>query len=109
MKKNYRFALSDKQILTVRVYDNFFSVDTEATNSTLEISDSECILRTNLSEDFMKFLIWSLSKIAHSFIKIKESDKQKDDESTTSQNLLKSKLLSGGIQNRFLSCLSKET
>lgn len=109
MKKNYRFALSDKQILTVRVYVKFFSVDTEATNSTLEISDSECILRTNLSEDFMKFLIWSLSKIAHSFIKIKESDKQKDDESTTSQNLLKSKLLSGGIQNRFLSCLSKET
>ena len=95
--------------MTVRVYAKFFSVDTEATNSTLEISDSECILRTNLSEDFMKFLIWSLSKIAHSFIKIKESDKQKDDESTTSQNLLKSKLLSGGIQNRFLSCLSKET
>lgn len=57
----------------------------------------------------MKFLIWSLSKIAHSFIKIKESDKQKDEESTTSQNLLKSKLLSGGIQNRFLSCFSAET
>lgn len=55
----------------------------------------------------MKFMIWSLSKIAHSFIKITEVEK-KDEESKANQNLLRSKLLSGGIENRFLSCFSKE-
>lgn len=57
----------------------------------------------------MKFLIWTLSKICHSFIKIKDSAEKKEDDNDFSQNLLKSKILSGGLQNRFLSTFSKET
>lgn len=60
------------------------------------------------NNDLMRFFIWSLSKIAHSFIKIKQTEK-KDDDHDTSQNLLKAKILSGGIENRFLATFSKET
>ena len=56
----------------------------------------------------MKFMIWSLSKIAHSFIKIKEVP-EKEEEKEANQYLLKAKILSGGIQNRFLSTFSDET
>lgn len=56
----------------------------------------------------IKAFIWSLSKITHSFIKIKVPE-EKQEEQDFSQNLLKSKILSGGVQNRFLSTFSKET
>ena len=86
----------------------WFSEDAEAERSVLKIELSECTLRHNLSQDFMKFMIWSLSKIAHSFIKIIEVEK-KDEDSKANQNLLRSKLLSGGVENRFLNCFSKDT
>ena len=86
----------------------WFSEDAEAERSVLKIELSECTLRHNLSQDFMKLMIWSLSKIAHSFIKIIEVE-QKDEDSKANQNLLRSKLLSGGVENRFLNCFSKDT
>mmetsp|Transcript_42159 Transcript_42159/g.48927 ORF Transcript_42159/g.48927 Transcript_42159/m.48927 type:complete len:566 (+) Transcript_42159:2966-4663(+) len=85
----------------------FCHADAEAENSGMELTEAP--LRHSLNSDLMKFLIWSLSKIAHSFIKIREVTEKKDEEFATHQNLLKSKLLSGGIENRFLSCFCKET
>jgi hypothetical protein len=72
------------------------------------VEDDCFLVRHNLTEDMMKSMTWTLSKIAHSFIKIKQLE-SKDEEYNASQNLLKSKILSGGIQNRFLSTFSKET
>jgi hypothetical protein len=86
---------------------NSFGRYAEVQNTDLEIQDSDNLLKHNLSKDIMKFCIWGLSKIAHSFIKIKESEKKEDENEY--KNLLKSKLLSGGIENRFLSSFSKET
>ena len=86
---------------------NSFSHYCETESKKLELEKEDNILKFNLSEDLMKFLIWSLSKIAHSFIKIKPSEKKEDD--STNESLLKSKLLSGGIENRFLSTFSKDT
>ena len=85
---------------------NNFSIDSKSASSSLQITENHCHLRNYISKDLMKFLIWSLSKVAHSFIKVEEE--KVDEEIRTHQNLFKSRLLSGGIENRFLNCFSKE-
>ena len=83
-------------------------MDANVHKSSMKIDADLCKLREKLSDDLMRSMIWSLSKIAHSFIKIKQQLK-KPEEDEADQKLLKAKVLSGGMENRFLSTFSKET
>lgn len=76
-------------------------------NSEIKIESFNCNLRSDLSEELMSTIIWALSKISHSFIKIKEPENKSSD-AESAQSLLKTKLFSGGIENRFLNTFSKE-
>lgn len=85
-----------------------FSEDEKVHSSKISIESFNCTLRSDLSDELMRMMIWSLAKISHSFIKIEEPEiKQKDVGSA--QSLLKTKLFSGGIENRFLNTFSEES
>ena len=72
---------------------------------TIELDEKVNKTRYFLSKNLIKFLVWSMSKISHSFIKV---DQTGDDEDIH-HNLLKSRLLSGGLKNRFLSIFDKKS
>ena len=59
-----------------------------------------------ISEGSMKNIIWTMSKIGNYLIKTHQIGT--DQESDVNKMILKSKLFSGGIQNRFLDLFSKE-
>ena len=59
-----------------------------------------------ISEGSMKNIIWTMSKIGNYLIKTHQIET--DQESDVNKMILKSKLFSGGIQNRFLDLFSKE-
>ena len=71
----------------------------------LSMNEHDNPLRHNLS-GLIKFLVWSLSKISQSLIKLRAPVKKS---SEMHENLSKSKLLSGGIKDRFLSIFTKKT
>jgi hypothetical protein len=105
---SYLNNLCRKSINLLNDLGDFCHADAKIENTELGVETAHCQTREELTDFLMKFMIWSLSKIAHSFIKIKQPE-QKTEEHDVNQNLLKSKILSGGIQNRFLSTFSKET
>lgn len=66
-----------------------------------EAQDADWTLTWKLRENLLRFIAWTLSKVAHSFVKIdtfETEEKNKADK----QSLMKSKLLSGGIEDRFI-------
>ena len=71
----------------------------------LKMNEQDNHLRDNLS-DLIKFLVWSLSKISQSLIKLRAPAKESSD---MHENLSKSKLLSGGIKDKFLYIFTKKT
>ena len=71
----------------------------------LSMNEQENPLKHNVS-GLIKFLVWSLSKISQSLIKLTAPVKKT---SEMHKNLSKSKLLSGGVKNRFLSIFTKKT
>ena len=90
--------------LTIKVLDSlmiYCEIDTDE----LSLNEQENTLKYSLL-DLVKSLVWSLSKISQSLIKLETPTKKS---SEMHENLSKSKLLSGGIKNRFLSIFTKKT
>ena len=96
--------LSVKILRVIETFSKFKEIKSED----LEISESEDLLRQHLDKDVMKFFVWTISKLSYSFINVKKPTNQSDEEKMN-RKILDSKLLSGGIENRFLSMLSKDT
>ena len=73
-------------------------------NEDLKLVEYPTNIKKRFDKDFMKNVIWSISKISNYLIKSKEEETGRD----VNKMILKSKLFSGGIQNRFLNFFSKE-
>ena len=103
MKVSLLLILLDEIILILNCRS-----DEERHESKLSSTKENSQLRTYLNEDIGKNIVWALSKLSYSFIKFKkpETEAKKNDAKV---NLLKSQLLSGGIENRFINTFSKKT
>ena len=64
-------------------------------------------LRISYEQGCHKSLLFILSKISHSLIKL--SKKEEDNKNELLENLMHSNLLSGGFENRFINEFSEET
>ena len=104
-------STSDKTLLLLsikilKVIEIFIKLE-EVVSDDLILSKSEDLLRNHLNEDIIKFFLWTTLKLVYSFFKIKNKvDLNK--EVKINKKILDSKLLSGGIENRFLPILSKD-
>ena len=96
------YSVSEMVISIIKSFNDYCTIELKQ----IECDEEDNFLKYNLSQNTMKFLIWSLSKISHSLIKVDQSDTKQDE---VHENLLKSKLFSGGIESRFISTFSKET
>jgi hypothetical protein len=56
--------------------------------NSFEILESDNMLKSYLSKDWVRFLIWSLSRVAYSFIKLKEEVLNEEEKVSFSQNNL---------------------
>ena len=100
-------TLSLLSIKILKVIENF-SKFKEIVSEDLPLSESEDLLRNNLDKDIIKFFVWTISKLSYSFINVKKVAELSEEEKMN-KKILDSKLLSGGIENRFLPILSKDT
>ena len=104
-------STSDKTLLLLsikilKVIEIFIKLE-EVVSDDLILSKSEDLLRNHLNEDIIKFFLWTTLKLVYSYFKIKnKADLNK--EVKINKKILDSKLLSGGIENRFLPILSKD-
>ena len=100
-------TLSLLSIKILKVIETF-SKFKEIVSDDLTLSESEDLLRNHLDKDIIKFFVWTISKLSYSFISVKKVAELSEEEKMN-KKILDSKLLSGGIENRFLPILSKDT
>ena len=100
-------TLSLLSVKILRVIETF-SKFKDVKNDDLELKESEDLLRNYLDKDVIKFFVWTISKMSYSFINVpKEMDLSEEEK--MNKAILDSKLLSGGMENRFLGTLTKDT
>ena len=100
-------TLSLLSIKILKVIETF-SKFKEIVSDDLTLSESEDLFRNHLDKDIIKFFVWTISKLSYSFISVKKVAEPSEEEKMN-KKILDSKLLSGGIENRFLPILSKDT
>jgi len=103
-------STNDKTLLLsikiLKVIEIFIKLE-EVVSDDLILSKSEDLLRNHLNKDIIKFFLWTNLKLVYSFFKTKnKADLNK--EVKINKKILDSKLLSGGIENRFLPILSND-
>lgn len=100
-------TLSLLSIKILKVIETF-SKFKEIVSDDMSLSETEDLLRNCLDKDIIKFFVWTISKLSYSFISVKTAAELSEEEKMN-KKILDSKLLSGGIENRFLPILSKDT
>lgn len=107
-------AISIQIINFIKIYTNLW----ELKNDDISFNASNGFeLEEFLNKNLITLLVGFISKIAGGLIKKKKQnvenaesteEKKETEEEKINRNLLESKLLSGGIENRFLKIFSKE-
>ena len=96
--------LSIKILKVIETFSKFREIKDDG----LSLSESEDLYREYLDQDIIKFFVWTISKLSYSFISVKKPTELSEEEKMN-QKILDSKLLSGGIESRYLHTLSKDT
>lgn len=91
--------MCNKTVEVLEAYTRFAEIN----HSSIEFDDTKNLTKAHLSEDLIKFLTWSLSKICHSLMKQYPESKNEN-----LDRLMTSKLFSGGIENKYIKTFSEK-
>lgn len=106
-------SVSQSVISIVQEVSQFFAL-LKKHSEKINVADDKDQLKKYLSS-FTRTLSWFIGMTAYKLVKVKETEKDKDKKEKESQNekmqdlIIQSNLLSGGIENRFLSLFSQES